>query len=469
MTRKPILMNLSCCLFLVTLNGSLSFAQPSTDRLGIENDYAKINAEAEKASTIPLRPAIEVSVRDGMPHLFTKLARGEPVKIAYYGGSITAGPGWRNHTLDWFHQNYPKSKVTEINASLGGSGSLVGVFRADQDLVAAMPDAVFIEFSLNDVADVRIRPVEVAGALEGIVRKLRMSMPQTDICLAYTLHSAAVELLHEGKFSASVSLHEAVAAHYGIAAVHMGMEAARLAKEGGLLFNAPKAPGDKDAQGRIIFTNDGTHPTEAGHAFNGAAAIRALEKIRTASKSGVRPLPAALSVIPWEKAKTIAAEGKVTLSGEWEKLTAATGPGCRRFGKRFYSWFPHLYRTDVPGSSMTVRFRGTHIGIKGMEGPDSGIVSIRIDDQPPVKQTLFTVYASAWVYVGAPLPAVPMGDHTVTWTLLDEVPDKEKMLAVKKSDQDLRDNPDKYKNNTLSAGQIIVLGDLLDENGNVIK
>ena len=59
-----------------------------------------------------------------------------------------------------------------------------------------------------------------------------------------------------------------------------------------------------------------------------------------------------------------------------------------------------------------MRFRGTHIGIKGMEGPDSGVVSIRMDDKPPVKQTLFTVYANAWVYVGAPLPAVPMGDHT---------------------------------------------------------
>jgi hypothetical protein len=43
------------------------------------------------------------------------------------------------------------------------------------------------------------------------------------------------------------------------------------------------------------------------------------------------------------------------------------------------------------------------------------------------------------------------------------------MLAVKKADQDFRNNPGKYANNTFSVGQIIVLGDLLDENGNVIK
>jgi lysophospholipase L1-like esterase len=453
----------------LVLTSAIVTAEPSTERLGIENDYAKINAEAEKASKITLRPAAEITLRDGMPNLFAKLNNGEPVTIAYYGGSITAGPGWRTYTLDWFRKTYPNAKINELNASLGGSGSIVGVFRADHDLVNPKPDAVFIEFSLNDVADVRDRSAEVAGALEGIIRKLRMSKADTDICLAYTLHSSAVDLLNQGKFSASVSLHESIAEHYRISTIHMGVVAARMAKEDKLVFSAPKSPGDKDAQGRVIFSNDGTHPSEAGHALNGAAAVRGLEQLKSNRKTMDHLLPKALSSIPWEKAKTITAEGNGTFSGNWEKLTAANGPGCRRFGKRFYTWFPHLYRSGTPGSSVTVRFRGTHIGIKGMEGPDSGVVSIRMDEKPPVKQTLFTVYASAWVYVGAPLPAVPMGDHTVTWTLSDEVPQKEKMLAVKKSDQDFRDHPEKYKNNTFSVGQIIVLGDLLDDNGNVIN
>jgi lysophospholipase L1-like esterase len=447
----------------------LHAAEPSTERLGVENDYAKINAEAEKASKITLRPAAEFTRRAGMPNLFAKLEKGEPVTIAYYGGSITAGPGWRTATLDWFRKGYPNAKITELNASLGGSGSLVGVFRADHDLVAKRPDAVFIEFSLNDVADVRDRPAEVAGALEGIIRKLWMSKPDTDICLAYTLHSSGVDLLNQGKFSASVSLHETVAVHYEIPAIHLGVEAARMAKEDKLVFSSPKSPGDRDAQGRVIFSNDGTHPSEAGHALNGTAAVRGLEQLRSDTKAMDHTMPKALSLIPWEKAKTIAVAGHATFSGTWEKLTAADGPGCRRFGKRFYSWFPHLYRTGTPGSSVTVRFRGTHIGIKGMEGPDSGVVSVRMDEKAPVKQTLFTVYANAWVYVGAPLPAVPMGDHTATWTLLDEVPPKEKMLAVKKTDQDFRDHPEKYQNNTFSVGQVIVLGDLLDEKGNVIE
>ncbi len=448
------------------LNVALHAAEPSTERIGIETDYAKINAQAEKESKIALRPAAEISLRGGMPNLFGKLERGEPVTIAYYGGSITAGPGWRTITMDWFKKQFSKSNITELNACVGGSGSLVGVFRADHDLVAKKPDAVFIEFSLNDVGDVRDRPAEVAGAVEGIVRKLWKSKPETDICFAYTLHSSAVDLLNQGKFSASVSLHETIAELYKIPAIHLGVEASKMAAEDKLVFTAAKSPGDKDAQGRIIFSNDGTHPSETGHALNGAAAIRGLEKLRANTGAAPHAIPAALSAVPWEKAKTIAAEGHANFKGDWEQLTAANGPSCRRFGKNFYAWFPHLFRSGVPGSSVTVRFRGTHIGIKGMEGPDSGIVSIKMDDKPAFKQTLFTVYANAWVYVGAPLPAVAMGDHTVTWTLLDETPPKEKMLSVKKTDQDFRDHPEKYQNNTFSVGQIIVLGDLLDENGN---
>jgi hypothetical protein len=219
------------------------------------------------------------------------------------------------------------------------------------------------------------------------------------------------------------------------------VEAARMAKQGKLIFTAPKSPGDMDAQGRVIFSNDGTHPSQAGHALNGAAAVRGLEDIRRSRKVGDPILPKSLSPIPWEKAKTIAADGNALFSGTWEQLTAADGPACRRFGKRFYSWFPRLYRTGVPGSSVTVRFRGTHIGLKGMEGPDSGVVSIGVDESAAIKKTLFTVYSSPWVYVGAPLPAMPMGDHSVTWTLLPEVPDKEKMLSIKKAEQDFRDHP----------------------------
>lgn len=444
---------------------------PSTEILGHEKDYTAANAEAAKAPPpTGAMPAAEVQPRGGLPRFFSKLQKGEPVTVGYYGGSITSGPGWRNATYDWLGQTFPGAKLELLNASVGGSGSLVGVFRADADLVSKKPDVVFIEFSLNDGSDVRDRPEEVTGALEGLIRKLRKANPDTDICFVYTVTAESLEKANQGLCSNSISLHERVAAHYNLPSIHMGMEAAKLFAEGKLVHQAPKTDTGLTADGKIIFSNDGSHPSELGHKMNGEAAVRGLQALAQipAADPGARPLPDPISPLPWEKAKTIAADGRAEFSGEWTKLTAADGPGCRRFGKKFYEWFPALYRTSKPDSKMTVHFEGTHIGFKGMEGPDSGIVMVQVDDQPPQKKSLFTVYANQHVYVGSPLPAVPYGKHTVTWTLTDEVPPKEELLAKKKADADFRNNPDKYKENAFSVGQIIVLGDLLDANGQVL-
>jgi lysophospholipase L1-like esterase len=445
--------------------------QPSTEIIGHEHDYTAANALAAnaKSPTDPM-PAAELHARGGLPRFFAKLKKGDPVTVGYYGGSITAASGWRTMTYDWLTKTFPQAKLALLNASVGGSGSLVGVFRADQDLVSKKPDIVFIEFSLNDGSDVANRPAEVTGALEGIIRKLRTANPETDICLVYTVTAEGLEKAGQGIASNSISLHDHVAEHYNLPSINMGIEAARLFAEGKLVHKAPATPNGLTADGKFIFSNDGSHPSARGHVMNGEAAIRALTLLADApaATSAKRELPAALSAIPWEKAKTVAVDGRGSFSGTWAKLTAANGPSCRRFGKRFYEWFPILYRTTEPGASLTVRFRGTHIGFKGMEGPDSGIITFSMDGKAPVKKTLFTVYANQHVYVGDPLPAVPLGDHTITWTLTAEVPPKEALLAKKNQDADFRKNPAKYQENSFSVGQIVVLGDLLDAKGNLL-
>jgi lysophospholipase L1-like esterase len=454
----------------ITLLPTLLPAQnPSTEIIGHEKDYTAANAAAAKApSKLPLMPAAEVHPRGGLPKVFAKLARGGKVTVAYYGGSITAGPGWRTRTHEWLTQTFPNAQIEMVNAAVGGSGSLIGVFRADADLVAKKPDLVFIEFSLNDGSDVRDRPDEVTGALEGIARKLRNANPDTDICMMYTVTDEGIQRFNSKKlFSNSVSLHEHFAAHYTLPSIHLGIEVAQLVAEGKMVFKGDKTPDGRTPDGKVVFTHDGSHPSEEGHRMNGEAAVRGLEALKAfAAPDAPRTLPAPISALPWEKAKTVAAEGNAEFSGDWAQLTAANGPSCRRFGKRFYEWFPHLFRTATPGASMTVRFKGTHIGFKGMEGPDSGVISIQIDDGKPMKRSLFTVYANQHVYVGAPLPSVPDGIHTATWTLLDETPPKEELLKKKNVDADFRNNPAKYKENAFSVGQIIVMGDIVDAQGN---
>ena len=41
----------------------------------------------------------EFHVRGGLPNVAAKLARGDEVRVAFLGGSITAAAGWRPMTL----------------------------------------------------------------------------------------------------------------------------------------------------------------------------------------------------------------------------------------------------------------------------------------------------------------------------------------------------------------------------------
>ena len=438
---------------------------PSTQITQQERDYARQASAPVKAGT-DLVDAKELRIRGGLPNVFAKLQSGQAVTIAYFGGSITAHNGWRPMTFKWFQDQFPNAKITMIPASVGGTGSLVGVFRADKDLVAVKPDLVFIEFAVNDGGDARGKPDEVIGAIEGIVRKLWRDKNDTDVCIVYTMGAGELPILSKGKFQVAASVHEKVAERYNIPSIHMGMEVTRLSNEGKLVFTAPATASGKTEDGKIIFSNDAVHPTiPTGHALYADAVMRSMEQMRGMAKPALHELGKPMSGIRWEEAKTIPADGNAVFTGTWDKVTAKDGPACFRFGKRFYEWFPFLYRTSVPGSAVTVKFKGTHIGIKGMTGPDSTMISVKVDDQPAVKQCQFSVYAASYAYIGGPLPAMADGLHTVTWTMLEEKPDKGKILASRARAgvvTDFQAHPEKYKDHTFSVGQIILIGEMVD-------
>ncbi len=92
-------------------------------------------------------PAVPVRT---LGRVFTKLKAGRPVTIAYFGGSITAAPGYRVQVTKWFRDQFPNAEVREVNAAIGGTGSDLGVFRCGVDVAAHDPDLVFVEFNIND-------------------------------------------------------------------------------------------------------------------------------------------------------------------------------------------------------------------------------------------------------------------------------------------------------------------------------
>lgn len=424
---------------------------------------------ASKNGNFPLAPLQEIRIRGGLPNIFAKLERGEAATIAYFGTSVTFPPGWRAMTFDWLQKQYPKARLKMVNASLGGTGSLVGVFRADRDLIAANPDLVFIEFAGNDNGDARSQPKVVLKAMEGIVRKIRHSSPSADICLAYAFGAGDFKTLLAGQCPRGATLHEMIAERYDLPSIQMSLEVAKLEEEGKLVNVAPMTPNGLTSDGRIIFTLDGSHPTiPRGYAIWAGVVERALEQMRGVGRAGPHDLPPPLMSDNWELAKTIPLDGHVRFQGKWDTLTAANGPACAVEGTPVYETVPIHYRTSTPGSSLSLRFKGTTIGLKGISGPDSGFVNIQVADQPPVKECQFNVYTKNYAYGGRPLPEMQDGTHTVSWTFLAEKPDKQKILASyvrKGNDRDIIEHPEKYEHGAFYAAEILLVGDILPPAG----
>jgi hypothetical protein len=411
------------------------------------------------ADELPLVPAEECRPRTGLPNFLKKAnTAGADVKVAYLGGSITAQPGWRVKTLAHFQKAYPSAKFSEINAAIGGTGSDLGVFRVKQDVLDKKPDLLFIEFAVND----GVAPVEqIHRCMEGIVRQTWRTLPDCDICFVYTLTEALAPAMLNGNFQRSASAMEKVADHYGIPTVHMGMEVAKLAKEGKLLWKAPlpKTDEEKKASGdKFVFAPDGTHPhVETGHELYLAAVVRSLDVIKAASRDAVpHTIAAPFIATHYENAKLIPI-GEATMSQGFLLLD----PTKDAFGKPWANRLPALYRGTAPGEIVTFRFKGTRASIYDVVGPASGQLIITLDQQPPKTVSRFDSYCTyrrlGVFTIGSDLPDEI---HTVKIEISPDLPDKAAILA--KRDQKI-DKPEKYKGTEFYPGAILLVGELVKQ------
>ena len=140
------------------------------------------------ADDYPLKDAVEFQARGGIPNFVAKLKEGKEVKIGYLSGSITAQADWCVLSRKWFQSQYPKARIDEINAAIGGTGSSLGVFRVQHDVLEHKPDLMFVEFAVNDGG---ASPVQIKKSMEGIVRQTWTALPDCDICLANRCRSHA--------------------------------------------------------------------------------------------------------------------------------------------------------------------------------------------------------------------------------------------------------------------------------------
>ncbi len=417
----------------------------------------------------PKRDGVECTPREGLPNFFSKLEKGGDLKVAYLGGSITAQAGWRVKSLAFFNKSYPNAKCSEINASIGGTGSNLGVLRIDHDVFQKKPDLLFVEFAVNDAG---ASPTEIVKSMEGIVRKTWTQFPDCDICFVYTFTSGQLEELKTGKLNRSAATMEVVADKYGIPTIPMGLEAVRLAKEGKLVMSAPEAKMDRVSgdelnqkskalvgeDGKIPFSKDGVHPyTDTGHQLYQEAIERSIPLIKAASKA---PASHAAMPEPLDKgnySKTVMLQmDSATLEGPWTKLPSDKGRG-RDFSNRMDS----LWKAE-PGASLSFKFKGSFAKIYDLVGSDCGKIEIVVDGGKPKAVNRIDGYCTYHRLAMTDLCSGldPQAVHEVSVKVLPDQLDKAKIL-FEHNRADLEKNPDKYAGSNWYAGAIFIDGEIV--------
>lgn len=297
-----------------------------------------------------------------LDNTFYKLNNDKKLTIGYFGGSITEGAGasdasktsWRAQVTDWFRTMYPEADVTEIQAAIGGTGSDLGMYRCDADLLAKEPDLVFVEFGVNDSW---MEYDAILGQTEAIYRKIRRKNAYTDIvCIITTTKTIASGLEKGGEFTAR-SAHSVIAHRYGAPVVDVGNI---------LHFEVLKTGGDF-----LKFTTDTVHPNDDGYALYTDCITAFLKDWAdgTNGKYTEHTLPSPVCEKVYEDAYMI----------DCVKADAFESDGFTPVEKSMCGRYPKYIEATAPGSTLSFEFAGENCGLYWMMAKDSGDILVSVD------------------------------------------------------------------------------------------
>ena len=415
--------------------------------------WASLSLAAPVDPMVKPMPAVLAQPRGGLGHVLAKLRAGQPVKIAYFGGSITAAPGWRIMSREWFQNQFPQAKVSEIQASIGGTGSDLGVFRLQSDVLRYQPDLVFVEFAVNDS---NTPPRQIWRTMEGIVRQTWTASPNTDICFVYTFMVGFENDLRKGRCPPSAAAMEQLAAHYGIPSINVALKIVQLQAAGKLVYQSDRPT----TSGVITFSADGVHPAPQGHRiYSDAIGVAVTEMSKRSNASDhAASLASPFVADHWQAARQVpVSQGMLT--SEWKRVDTEALPFSS-----FRDQMGTIWETSKPGSKLSFRFRGSLVRLYDLMGPDGGQVIVSVDGKLlpraiPRFDSFCTYYRLATLPIADDLD--PNVVHHVTLELHPDQPDRSPVApSLKMPDQELKSA--KYNGTKFWAGPLLMLGDLVD-------
>lgn len=113
----------------------------------------------------------------------TALEAGRPQHIVVFGTSLSKGGAWVGQLQQVLDARYP-GLLTLTNGARGGQNSEWGRANVDANVIAHRPDAVFIEFAINDaVTRFNLSRDQVRENVDFILDRIASELPQCEVIL----------------------------------------------------------------------------------------------------------------------------------------------------------------------------------------------------------------------------------------------------------------------------------------------
>ena len=188
---------------------------------------------------------------------------GDRLTVVFFGASLTWGANatdqnyfsYRARIAARLTEKYPLARFTFHDAAIGGTGSQLGVFRLDRDVLSRKPDLVFVDFTAND--DINSGDPETLASYESIIRRLvtEAQVPVVQVIFPFKWNIDRGLLAKMKRRDA----HVAISAAYGTGLGDAVLRVIEKVEQGGTTIEK-------------LWDTDGVHPGNAGYDLFAAAA-----------------------------------------------------------------------------------------------------------------------------------------------------------------------------------------------------
>ena len=308
-------------------------------------------------------------IRRGIPNsqYFLKANAAGNQYLFFIGNTVLAGTGLKDPNLRYsalmvknLKKYFPDTGINETRHMQPG-GSWFGQYRCSHGQpvfgeVIFSGHLAILDFAADD-RNVAIEQVKLT--LEAMVRQVVLFRDTHSRMLVYTLTPEMLQSYRAGKTPEYIKVSEQIAEQYGIPSLNLAKYAADKIISGEISFES--------------FSADGINPTDAGAQIYGEAVGKFVDALMTAFPIPENPqhfvLPEKLFAETDDNGRIVAYEDpQVKKSGNWK-------PGQ----KSPIVPFRHLLVADQQGATLTLKFKGSEIGILGISDSDSADYEYSVD------------------------------------------------------------------------------------------